>query len=349
MPSLVASEALSSSPMLKLKISLIAWSITTLAATLALTLSVDPRVVLPLILLALPLLVVFMLRRPYFKRRSLHQTFTRRAYLKMRHRSVLEKVIDLVAFDIRQIADKEYYEKTLTKYFLSMEKYVRLARENIVVLDYLAHHRSFNAIKDPELARSYESYFKVIEGQVIERGLFYTRIMQLPLGEIKALSRDELIYRCVELMFSETLEHIKRLYDSTCDFQLYILGTPLRPYSYMIIDNMYLLSEYERYDRSNVSLPDHLIVDRADSGNRLQDMNVKLLIEHHLTQLEAIVLTKVPVSLEEIQEATLRLEFNNSDLAIQSRAPEEKEKIRKGIEKKKAVFSAPSPGPEADT
>ncbi len=261
-----------------------------------------------------------------------------------------KNALELVTFDIRRADDKIYNETFLGKYFSKLQEYAGRSRKDLLILDYLAHHRGFNAIESKELTRSYAQYFRLIEKQVMKKNLSYTRIMQLPLGEPGDLPRQELVNKCVELMFLETLEHVKRLLESDCNFRLYILGAPLRPYSYVIVDSTYLLSEYDRYNKAGLSLPDHIIVNKADSGNFEHDRSVRHLIDHHMSQIDAILARKdlEPITLEELRNAFLAREadeiYRASSSGVNRLVASNINKMRKGYEKKQNLMVGSSRG-----
>jgi len=215
--------------------------------------------------------------------------------------------IDSLFFEISRRKDDTYYRRFLDSYFKLLVQYVNKAEKSITILDYLAHHRALNIIHDENLIENYKKYFSVIEENVKSKGLQYTRILQLPLRLNSEMNREKLIKKAVNYTFSETLEHVMRLYGISKNFRLYVLGAALRPYSIVVVDDSCLIAEYDRYNLRGLSLPDHIIINIAKPSNYLNNIHVQNLIKNHNEKIWQVLEHQRYVTGEEIENAIQEL------------------------------------------
>ena len=147
-------------------------------------------------------------------------------YDRKKERSMIRRYaphdIECITFEIKYEKNDEYYKQFLDSYFKLMLKYIYKSEKEIIVLDYLAHHRAFNTINDRRLVNKYNEYFNHIEDFVSKKGIKYTRIIQLPLQIDNDENKKEKVIKAVNYMFIETLEHIIRMFQSKRNFQFHI-------------------------------------------------------------------------------------------------------------------------------
>ncbi|MEM1055992.1 MAG: hypothetical protein AAGI52_10735 [Bacteroidota bacterium] len=169
------------------------------------------------------------------------------------------------------------------KYIDSLISYVEKANRSIVVVEYLPRKnilQKYSEIGDKkltyDLARQYSRYFRSLERAICEKEITYTRIWQLSITDramnSEPLSADESLIRSAHLSYRRTLEHVRDVFDCTPElnsgeklFQLYVASEAIVSYSFMIIDDEYIVSEYPRHDRNAYSIPDALYVDHSSS------------------------------------------------------------------------------------
>lgn len=176
---------------------------------------------------------------------------------------------------------KDRIDKTnIDRYFDVLIRYVEKAEHTIHVLEFepvLNVLKALSRSNEPyfqEIAKylggRYEDYFKTIEHMVVNKGVRYVRIIQLPLAvrdEARKKEQREVIEMGIDYAFKKTIEHLTRLWKAKVEdrFQLYIIPEAAVSYSYMLIDNSYAISEFFRINRSGVSFPDELYVNKWDS------------------------------------------------------------------------------------
>jgi hypothetical protein len=216
--------------------------------------------------------------------------------LRERTRSAAHPPFELVRVKNATLLDLESYFEALTRF--SKE-----AHRSILIVDYLAHHGS---LKGDAVFKLYKRYFQEIEAVVREKGLTYTRIVQLPLSRI-ARNRNQKIIDGLSLMFVETFDHIERMLNSTADFNLYFLDAAFRPYSFIIVDESAILTEYDRYTPQGTSVADHTIINRAVT-NSPSTLQVSSLIAIQKGWCDRLTLNEREVTKEEFSELKNQME-----------------------------------------
>lgn len=217
-----------------------------------------------------------------------------------------EKASRVLIFDIRKDDDAAYRRSFLDSYVEFLERVVDRAEESLVVLDYLAHHRQLNAAQHTDFAARNADYFSHISHRVKAKNLKYTRIIQLPL-ELQSASRrsndTEALLMAMALMYRATLRHIVDMSVLGESVEIYVISAPLRPYSLMIADRSAIVTEYDRYSRRGVSVPDHLFMDLAEQQG---DAGFQL-IQAQLDCISKIKGANRPISPERLKLAAQQL------------------------------------------
>lgn len=213
-------------------------------------------------------------------------------------------ITDLSIFDINMRDDYSFNKLFIDDYFKTINKYTSKSKESILVMDYLAHnkHNKIKINKGKEIlpvGEEYEKYYLSLEKLVRNNNINYTRILQLPFPSKKQdFSNDQakLMTNALDLIFPQTFQHIKRLSDYP-NFSLFILNPPIRLYSIMLIDNQYILSEYDRYDKQGEARPDILFVDMI--GKNKQNGKIKILIDTYIEQINKVISKKEAINIED--------------------------------------------------
>lgn len=198
----------------------------------------------------------------------------------------------MLSFDMKNHNNRKQYEKFSDDYFSALQKVVKEARSYIYVLDYMAHHKPKNVFVDQagiskiSLSKQYAEYYKAIETTIHEHDLQYLRVLQLPLGTKQNQRIEEKMAEAVKLIFAEAYEHICKL-DNCENFNLFILNEAIRPYSMAIIDDKYLICEYDRYGKSGEAYPDVLFIDKV--GELGEESELKKFIIQQKEYIERIL------------------------------------------------------------
>jgi len=213
--------------------------------------------------------------------------------------------LDLCIFDINKKDDYRFNKIFADQYFEKLKKYTSIATESVMVLDYLSHNKH-NKIKLNKgkkvihLSEEYDDYYYLLEQVVKDQDIIYTRILQLPIDPQKSTFKDnyeKLNTKVLDLIFPQTFQHIKRM-RSYPNFKLYIINPPIRLYSIMNIDNKYLLSEYDRYNKEGEAQPDILFIDKI--GKEGQNEKIKRLISTYETQIHSVLEKKKPIDIDKL-------------------------------------------------
>lgn len=217
------------------------------------------------------------------------------------------EAMDVCTFDITRREDYKFNVHFVKQYFEKLHENLAKVRKSIVVLDYLSHNKH-NKIKIHKygeeifLESEYEKYFDYLEDICAKNPeIQYTRILQLPLDiHVKSGDRfnndyDFLLKRTLELIFPQTLKHLKNL-ESYPNFKLFIINPPIRLASHMILDNEILLSEYDRYDEFGEANPDTLFIDRVIS----EKDKVARTISTYNDQINHVIRDKENIHLEDL-------------------------------------------------
>lgn len=209
--------------------------------------------------------------------------------------------------------DREEVFRFYSTYLESLTKFVQLARKSLLIVDYISHGKALDEIiKDDaygeRILDMYRAYFKSLEDLLqTYPDLTYRRIIQLPVddklseldergGVVPAMSHP--LARVATDSFILSIEHLRRM-ESNPRFDLYILSRPIRLYSFVIVDEMYMLCEYDRYLAKGM-VPDLAYLDFGGPENpkvqKVIDIQVKL-VESAMEKLE-------PIKREAFVEAT---------------------------------------------
>jgi len=162
---------------------------------------------------------------------------------------------------------------SIDNYFDTRTNFIRMASRSIYSLHYLPnkHVLKFLSEDEEEVARAsaeylekkYRAYYKEVEAR-IAAGVYHTCVLQLPTGvrdEAVSQGYQHMLEVAVDLLYKQTVSHYTNswLIDDTL-FNLYVIPEAFVSYSYSIIDDKNILSEYFRYDEEGVTYPDELYV-----------------------------------------------------------------------------------------
>ena len=196
------------------------------------------------------------------------------------NKSLIEET-SILALDIRNHDQKDEFQKFTKTYFEKVISVLEKGQHYIYVLDYMAHHKPKKIYMDDnqsevvDLSEQYKRYYQTIEKVVKQRNLEYIRILQLPINpnNEKLKNREkENIEKALSVIFPETYQHIINM-KGYADFSLYILEKAIRPYCMAIIDDKYLICEYDRYNKKGEAFPDVLFINIANNSVHNSDLN----------------------------------------------------------------------------
>lgn len=173
---------------------------------------------------------------------------------------------ELCSYNFRKEGDSNY-RPFIENFFEKINKYLLSARQRLYVCDYFPKTRGL-ALKEHVTFYRQESkkYFLNLEKILAEQNVQYKRIAQLSLGSQATF--EEAVKIIIEEMFPEIFGHFCRClkhFQHQCEF--YVVLQPFRLHTYYLVDDHVSLTEYHRYDKSGIPMPDTLFVNKCDPGN----------------------------------------------------------------------------------
>ena len=188
------------------------------------------------------------------------------------------------------LSNKQNYNSFFDSYFRIMRKYIlEEVTESIYLLDYVAREIGvdFKGNKDyyhKENSRYFNDLEQKLSAMAAKNEEFkYTRIAQLPL-ECSVETFEQGVQKLIEILSLESFQHIWKNFCSNYKafFSLYLLIKPIRLFSWWIVDEKKILSEYSFYDIRNIPIPNLLFMNTGDKIS-------KDLISCHLTDLNSVI------------------------------------------------------------
>jgi hypothetical protein len=194
------------------------------------------------------------------------------------------KPAEVYCFTFRKEGDNNY-RPFVENFFRSVNEHLLSAQERLYVCDYIAKIQGL-ALKEHVKFYTEQSliYFEALERILAERKINYWRIAQMPLDyERQSQERGAVFQKFAaspsfdqtpleeaaefwfEGMFSGTVGHLYRCmlrHPNQCQF--YILLKPFRLHTFYLVDHKVCLTEYHRYDKTGIPVPDTLFVNQCD-------------------------------------------------------------------------------------
>ena len=193
--------------------------------------------------------------------------------------------VSLNAFD----KTEQGFNGFIDQYYSQIISCIQEAAQYIIAYNYLGKVRG---VPFSGLPQKTKDYYSAIETQTLESTLpdfTYTLILALPIQEKSKIpeSFKDTTKRAIRHMFSETFHHVVRLFkDFEKKFAFYAIPSPTRLYSYQLIDERYVITEYDKHDRSGVPSNNLLFINRVKKDTI--DDPIKILHHGYLKEVEEI-------------------------------------------------------------
>jgi len=159
-----------------------------------------------------------------------------------------------------------------TSYSNTLTRYISQAEDEIWVYDYYVS----DAKNDLHYREAHEGHYKSIEVQLKKnKAAIYHRLLAFPYGFAKQDEYDleQSTISAIKMCSYFTFEHIVNCFLNFDDrFYLSIATIPYRLYSYAILDQKFILTEYLRYKSDLTPIPDLLFVNRVIEGGYLDEV-----------------------------------------------------------------------------
>lgn len=153
-------------------------------------------------------------------------------------------------------------------FFKAVERNLLMVRRSLWVSDYFAKIKGLALKTEMDFYHKRNSaYYLELEKRMEKHRFEYKRIFQLPLGT-QISSPEQAIETVILGMFQEDFEHFLRClknFGDCCEF--HVVANPFRLHTFFIVDGEIALTEYNRFDKNGVAVPDTLFINRTDPGN----------------------------------------------------------------------------------
>ncbi|MEM6966784.1 MAG: hypothetical protein AAF573_18615 [Bacteroidota bacterium] len=165
------------------------------------------------------------------------------------------------------LAEEEFIEK----YFDAIITTLKKAEKKILINDFLINTSNMLSGKlKKKFFKGYENYYRALEAQT--KNLKYQRVISLPIELSKTTlgtenNRIKLLEKLISILFKSTFKHIITSFENA-QFELYALPIPKRNFSFLLIDDQYVLSEYYRIRREGLAVPDMLFIEKVDKERK---------------------------------------------------------------------------------
>jgi len=154
----------------------------------------------------------------------------------------------------------------IEKFFEEVHKYLLKVEEELLICDYLDKVRGIEHKENIVFYHEHNiEYYEVLEKHFAkklkeEKPVKYKRLIQLPLGA-PVSTFEEAVEFIIEEMFPESFAHLCRcLRDYKKHTEFYVIMKPFRLHTTYIVDGNVALTEYHRYDKKGIPVPDTLFV-----------------------------------------------------------------------------------------
>ncbi len=252
-----------------------------------------------------------------------------------------EKDLKLITYNF-QLDGNPNYQPFLSQYFREFSECINSAKQSYFVLDYCAKNIGI-ALKANYSSQFFheknEKFFITLEEKLTrikEAGdqFDYTRIIQLPLSEEHAYLKRDPIKEMIELLFDEAFVHVLKCFKQFPEyFTLYLIGVPIREFSYYIIDDKLIISLYNRVDRQGRSIPDMMYIQKVNPFST-EDVSF-VLKESYKSDLRMISDIENEIFYNQFLEKTYELhrDINNEIEEIEKKIKKDEIQMRKMREK----------------
>ncbi len=212
-------------------------------------------------------------------------------------------------------------KKFIEEYFDDLTKYSCFATHSLRIFHYLSKNKHQYR---PTVLGPIHAYYAALEKRMQEQPqLQYTRFFALPIGlselpeEIQdqpfnianealplGSSEDKILSKSIDIMLPETIRHLVFcLSNFPKRFNLYAIHIPPRLNSFTVVDDKYVISEYDRINRHRKVSHDIMFVDRIVSTTA--EDPIAMLLKVYNRDLDNLMFNaeytqRVTIQLEEI-------------------------------------------------
>lgn len=151
-------------------------------------------------------------------------------------------------------------------FFHEVNKHLLRVEHELLICDYLDKVRGIGQKENMDYYHARDTeYYHALETRLAEKikeqkPVSYKRIIQVPLG-VQVPDFESAVKFVLEEMFAESFEHFcKCLRDFRKHCEFVVVQRPFRLHTFYLVDAEVVLTEYHRYDRFGIPMPDTLFV-----------------------------------------------------------------------------------------
>ncbi len=173
----------------------------------------------------------------------------------------IAKETEMYSYNFKNEGDKEY-RPYIENFFKAINEHLLVAHKKINICEYISRNKGFELRESSKYFHEQAlRYYKLLEVALSIKGsLRYNRIAQLPLG-CEVTSFEAAVWVYLEEVNIDNLLHLCRcMYEFPYQCNFFIISKPYRTYTYYLVDDYLSMTEYYRFDKNGVSIPDTLFV-----------------------------------------------------------------------------------------
>lgn len=185
--------------------------------------------------------------------------------------------------------DKHGFWGFISEYYAHIINCLQEAKKYAMVYLYLG---KVKGVPFPGMIEKVREYYHAMEKKVLEEeanGFSYTLVLALPQQSpmMRPQTFEATVREIIRQMFFETFAHVARcFYEFERAFYLYALPSPSRLYSYHLLDEKYVISEYDRLNKDGAASNNLLFVNRIKPD--VADDPIKFLHADYLMEINSI-------------------------------------------------------------
>lgn len=174
----------------------------------------------------------------------------------------------------------------IEEYPKALKEYISKAKEKIWIYDYFIPEAS----KARLFKKAHEEYYGAIERQLLENPkLKYHRLLAFTHepNKVEIKNSIDVIRKVIRQCSDIAFKHIVKCFTNFDNrFTLSFAYIPFRLYSYAIIDEEYIISEFLRYTNKSLPKPDILFINKIEGHKDMEELQKKYINtiedqEHH--------------------------------------------------------------------
>lgn len=174
------------------------------------------------------------------------------------------KEAEVHSYNFKEEGNKEY-RPYIENFFRSVREHLLTAEKSVHICDYIAKMRGISQKEHLKFFNEQDAlYYRSMEARLAEKQFLYQRIVQLPLG-VDITDFEEAVAMVVDQLFPDMVRHFYHcLVEHHRISHFYVILRPYRLYTYYISDRKTIMTEYPRFDKNGIPIPDLFFVNHQN-------------------------------------------------------------------------------------